>query len=153
MYKTTFNVKASAESVWRVLTTLDRYGEWNPQIPWASGAIEEHGQIHLRLALPGRPAMNLVATVEKVRPRQLLAWRGHVLAPWFFEGHREFQIHSEGDRRVSVTHIEDIHGLLAPLFAVFMGGPVDQSHHALNDALRTRAVSSYADTPVTEGQL
>jgi len=152
IYQTTFDVDASAESVWRVLTELDRYGEWNPQIPRASGAIEEHGHIHLRLALPGRPAMNLVATIETVRPRQLLTWRGHVVAPWFFEGHRTFEIRSAGDRRVSVTHVEDVHGLLALLFAVFMGGPVERSHHALNHALRARAAGSHADAPVTEGQ-
>lgn len=152
VYQTTFDVNASAETVWRVLTTLDRYSEWNPQIPSASGAIEEQGHIYLRLVLPGRPAMNLVATIEKVQPRRLLAWRGHVVAPWFFEGHRKFEIHSTGDRRVSVTHVEDVHGLLAPLFAVFMGGPVAQSHHALNHALRTRAERSHADGPVTEAK-
>jgi hypothetical protein len=139
IYQTTFDVNASAETVWRVLTSLDRYGEWNPQIPRASGAIEEKGKIALRLALPGRPALDLVATLEEVRPGQLLTWRGHVGAPWLFEGHRKFEIQSAGDRRVSVTHVEDIHGLLAPLFAVFMGGPVERSHHALNHALRTRA--------------
>jgi len=139
IYQTTFDVNASAETVWRVLTSLDRYGEWNPQIPRASGAIEEKGKIALRLALPGRPALDLVATLEEVRPGQLLTWRGYVGAPWLFEGHRKFEIQSAGDRRVSVTHVEDIHGLLAPLFAVFMGGPVERSHHALNHALRTRA--------------
>jgi hypothetical protein len=152
IYQTTFDVNASAESVWQVLTTLDRYGEWNPQIPSASGAIEEQGHIRLRLALPGRPAMNLLATIEKVRPRQLLTWRGHVGAPWLFEGHRTFQIESAGDHRVSVTHVEDVHGLLAPLFAVFMGGAVEHSHHAFNNALRARAEGSHADPRVTEGQ-
>jgi len=152
IYQTTFDVNAPAETVWRVLTTLDRYGEWNPQIPRASGTIEEQGTIHLCLALPGRPAMNLVATIEKVRPARLLTWRGHVVAPWLFEGHRKFEIQSAGDRRVSVRHVENIHGLLAPLFAVFMGGPVERGHHALNQALRTRAESSHADAPVTEGK-
>jgi hypothetical protein len=139
VYRTTFEVNASAETVWRVLTTLDRYGEWNPQIPRATGAIAEQAEINLCLVLPGRPAMNLVATIEQVRPGELLTWRGHVVAPWLFEGHRTFAIHAAGDRRVSVTHIEDIHGLLAPVFGLFMGGPVERSHHALNHALRTRA--------------
>src|SRR5262245_57914319 len=152
VYETTFDVDASAATVWRVLTTLDRYGEWNPQIPRARGAIEEQGTIHLCLALPGRPAMNLVATIEKARPNQLLTWRGHVVAPWLFEGHRTFEIQPAGDGRVRVTHVEDIHGFLAPLFAVFMGGPVERSHHALNDALRTRAESSHSDAAVVEGR-
>ncbi len=138
IYQTTFDVNASAEDVWQVLTTLERYGEWNPQIPRASGAIQEQGKIVLCLALPGRPALNLLATIEDVRPGQLLTWRGHVGAPWLFEGHRRFEIHAAEGHGVSVTHVEDIHGVLAPLFAVAMGGPIQRSHHALNHALRTR---------------
>jgi hypothetical protein len=139
IYQTTFDVNASADAVWRVLTTLDQYSEWNPQIPRATGAIEAQGKIALRLALPGRPALDLVATIEEVRPGQLLTWRGHVVAPWLFEGYRRFEIHPVGDRCVSVTHVEDIHGLLAPLFAVVMGGPIEKSQHALNHALQSRA--------------
>lgn len=142
VYQTTFEVNASAETVWQVLINLDQYGDWNPQIPLASGTIEEQGKIALRLVLPGRPAMDLVATIEEVRPGRLLTWRGHVVAPWFFEGHRRFEIGPVGNSRVSVTHVEDIHGLLAPVFGVFMGAPVERSHHAFNDALRTRAESS-----------
>ena len=138
IYQTRFDVNASAEEVWQVLTTLERYGEWNPQIPRASGDIQEQGRIVLCLALPGRPAVNLLATVEEVRPGQLLTWRGHVGAPWLFEGHRRFEIRAAEGHRVSVTHVEDIHGVLAPLFAMVMGGAIHRSHHALNQALRTR---------------
>jgi len=142
IYQTTFDVNASADAVWRVLTNLDQYGEWNPQIPKASGAIQEEGKIALRLALPGMPAMSLVATIEQVRRGELLTWRGHVVAPWFFEGYRKFEIHPAGDHRVTVTHVEDIHGLFGPLFAVFMGRPIETSQHAFNNALRTRAETS-----------
>lgn len=142
VYQTTFDVNASADAVWRVLTNLDEYGQWNPQIPSASGAVEEQSKITLRLVLPGRPAMDLVATIEEVRPGELLTWRGHVVAPWFFEGVRTFAIRAAGDHRVSVTHIEDIRGLFAPLFALFMGGPIRTSQHALNNALRARAEAS-----------
>jgi hypothetical protein len=141
IYQTTFDVDASAEDVWQVLTTVERYGEWNPQIPRASGAIEEQGKIALSLALPGRPTLDLVATIEHVDPGRLLTWRGHVGAPWLFEGYRRFEIHAAEGRRVRVTHVEDIHGVLAPLFAVVMGGPVQRSHDALNHALRTRVES------------
>jgi hypothetical protein len=44
--------------------------------------------------------------------------------------------------RVSVTHVEDIHGLLAPLFSVLMGAAVARSQQALNAALRARAEST-----------
>jgi hypothetical protein len=87
------------------------------------------------------PTLDLVATIEEVSPGRLLTWRGHVGAPWLFEGYRRFEIHAAEGRRVRVTHVEDIHGVPAPLFAVVMGGPIQRSHDALNHALRTRVES------------
>ncbi len=142
VYKSTIEIAASAEKVWKVLTDFDRYGEWNPQIPVAKGTIEEGAEIEIKLALPGRPAMNLSAKIEQAQENALLSWRGHLLAPWFFEGYREFAIQQTAPDRVSVTHIEDVHGAFAPVFALVMGKPVEKSQLALNDALRSRAEGS-----------
>jgi hypothetical protein len=139
VYQTSFEINAPATRVWEVLTDFRSYPQWNPQIPWASGSIEDGARIHLRLALPGRPAMDLSAVIEQARPCELLTWRGHVGAPWFFEGYRKFEIQPIAAARVRVTHVEDVHGLAAPVFAVVMGGPVARSQRALNDALRARA--------------
>jgi hypothetical protein len=139
VYRTSFEVNAPANRVWDILTTLDRYPEWNPQIPQASGDLREGGRINLRLALPGRPAMDVSAAIEQSRPTSLLTWRGHVGAPWLFEGYRRFEITPVATGRVSVTHVEDIHGLLAPLFSMMMGAQVQTSHDALNAALKSRA--------------
>ncbi len=139
VYQTTFEVNATADRVWRVLTELDRYADWNPQIPRISGDVRPGSRIDLRLALPDRSPMNLSATIEECQPGKLLTWRGHVLAPWFFEGHRIFEISPRPDKQVQVRHVEDVHGLLAPLFALAMGGSQQKSHDALNAALRARA--------------
>jgi len=90
IYQTTFEIDATADRVWSVLTDLDGYTDWNPQIPQISGALKKGSQIRLRLALPGKSPMNLSATIEDVQPGSLLTWSGHVVAPWFFEGHRRF---------------------------------------------------------------
>ena len=142
IYKTTFGINAPADRVWLVLTSFDRYREWNPQIPTVAGSPEAGTQIKLRLALPGRPALDLRATIEQAKENQLLSWRGHLLAPWFFEGYREFAIRPIDSGRASVTHVEDVHGLFAPLFLLLMGGPIQRSQRALNEALRVRAERS-----------
>jgi len=139
VYRTTFEVDAPASRVWHVLTDLGAYPEWNPQIPRASGSIDEGARIKLRLALPGRSAMNVSAIIEQAQPERLLTWRGHVVAPWFFEGYRKFAIQPMESGGASVTHVEDVHGLFAPVFAVAMGGAVRRSHRELNEALRSRA--------------
>ena len=143
VYQTTFDINAPASRVWQVLTDLERYAEWNPQIPSASGRLEVGGRIRLRLALPGRPTLDLSATIEEVLPERLLTWRGHVVRPWFFEGYRKFALQPIDGGGTSVTHVEDIHGLLAPLFSVLMGAAVAKSQQMLNAALRARAESTH----------
>jgi hypothetical protein len=143
VYQPSFEINAPASRVWQVLTALERYPEWNPQIPSASGRLEVGGRIRLRLALPARPTLDLSATIEEVQPDRLLTWRGHVVTPWLFEGYRKFAIHPIGGTRASVTHLEDIHGVLAPLFSVLMGAAVARSQQMLNAALRARAESMH----------
>jgi hypothetical protein len=142
VYRTTFAVDAPAARVWEALTTLDRYPEWNPQIPRISGSLRPGERIDLQLALPDRAPMNLTATIEEARPGALLTWRGHVLARWLFEGYRRFEIESVAPGRARVTHVEDVHGVLAPLFGLALGGRVQASHNALNAALKIRAEAS-----------
>lgn len=57
IYQTTFEINATADRVWSVLTNLERYAEWNPQIPRISGALKKGSQISLRLALPDKSPM------------------------------------------------------------------------------------------------
>ena len=139
VYDTSFEIDASPEQVWETLTSFDRYPEWNPQIPVIHGRLEVGETIRLRLTLPGRPALVVSAKVEQLDPNVLLTWRGHVLAPWFFEGYRRFEIRPLGESGVMFTHVEDIHGILGPVFSLLMGSPQQRSHEALNQALRARA--------------
>ncbi len=96
----------------------------------------------MRLKFPGRPAMNVTSTVERADRNELLTWRGHLVAPWFFTGLRKFEIEPVDADHVRVTHVEDLSGGFAPVFALLMGGPVQRSHDALNEALRARAEST-----------
>ncbi len=141
-YQTSFDIPATANRVWQVLTALDRYPEWNPQISTISGTIAPGAKVDLRLTMPDRPAMNVSARIERAEPDRLLTWRGHVLAPWFFQGFRRFEIEPIDAGRVRFTHVEDITGLFAPVFALVMGGAAGRSHQALNEALRARSESS-----------
>ena len=139
VYRTTFAVDAPAARVWEALTDLDRYPEWNPQITRIRGSLRPGERIDLQLALPGRSPMDLTATVEEAQPGALLTWRGHVLARWLFEGYRRFEVEPVAPGRARVTHVEDVHGVLAPLFGLALGGRVQASHDALDAALKTRA--------------
>ena len=40
---------------------------------------------------------------------------------------------------MNFTHVEDVHGLLFPLFRALMGSAIQRHHDALNTALTRRA--------------
>jgi uncharacterized protein YndB with AHSA1/START domain len=50
--RTEIEIAASAEHVWRELTDLAKYAEWNPLLPAASGEVREGA----RFTSPLRPA-------------------------------------------------------------------------------------------------
>ena len=138
LYRTTFPVKASAERAWQVLTDFASYSEWNPQVPLIEGEPVAGNTVKLKLVLPKRPSMNLSAKLTQVTPPREFWWKGHVLAPWFFQGERQFSITDGPDGSVMVTHGEHLTGVFSPVFKLLRGGPVSRSHHALNEALRLR---------------
>ena len=138
VYRTTFPVAASAQTVWDVLTDFDRYGEWNPSLPSIRGELRPGNEVALTLGMPGRPSPKVKARFTQVEARRRLTWDGNAGADWLFAGHREFIIDEQPDATVLLTHVEDVRGVLFPVFRVVMGSAIQRSHDEFNDALRTR---------------
>ena len=141
IYRTGFEIDAPDTDVWAVLVNFDRYPQWNPSLPSISGELKEGSMVSMTLGLPGRPSMNVTANIEQLQPKRLLTWRGKVGGAWLFSGHRVFEIQAVTPTKSKVIHVEDISGLLAPLFKVLMGDAVQRSHDEFNNALRRRVES------------
>jgi len=137
-YETTFTINATPEAVWKVLTDYNSYGKWNPQIVQLTGPRQQGSTIQLKLKFPRRPGIRAKARLEIVDAPKRLVWKGNIVASFVFQGERDFVIESAGDSAVSFTHVENITGLLAPVFSLAMGGPVRASHEAMNDAFKER---------------
>jgi hypothetical protein len=50
-HRTEFDVDASDEQVWAVLTDFERWGAWNPSVPSISGEVREGSTVSLTLAM------------------------------------------------------------------------------------------------------
>ena len=146
LYRTTFPIDASADTVWDVLTDFERYPEWNPSLPSISGELQPGSTVSLTLAMPGRPSAKVKARFGDVEPGRRLTWHGNVGADWLFAGTREFVIDPQEDGSVLFTHVEDVRGVLFPLFRAFMGSAIQRHHDALNVALTERAEGRAART-------
>ncbi len=139
--QTTFPVAASPEVVWDVLIDFDRWHEWNPSVPSIRGEAELGSTVKLTLAMPGRPSAKVKATLTEVEPGRRLCWHGNVGADWVFAGTRQFVLDPQADGTVLVTHVENVRGVLFPVFSAVMGPAIQQHHDNLNEALTRRGES------------
>lgn len=139
IYRTTLRIGAPSDVVWRVLSDFARYPEWNPSIPSITGDLEVGGTVSLTLAMPGRPSAKVKARLTEVVQQRRLRWRGNVGADWLFAGDRDLVIDADGEDAVSFTHVEDVRGVLFPVFRLVMGGAIQRHHDGFNTALRKRA--------------
>lgn len=137
--RTEFDVSASAEQVWAVLTDFGRYADWNPSVPSISGDLRPGSTVSLTLVLPGRGKLAVKAELLEVSPDTRLTWRGNLGTDRLFTGYREFAIVPAAPDTVRVTHVEDLRGLIAPVFGALMGGALQRHHDGFNTALRRRA--------------
>lgn len=139
VYRTAFRIEAPSHVVWAALTDFESYPEWNPSVPSIAGDLEVGSTVSLTLAMPRRPSPQVKAQLTEVEPQRRLRWHGNVGADWLFAGDRDFVIEPEGDGAARVTHVEDVHGSLFPVFRLVMGSAIQQHHDGFNSALKQRA--------------
>jgi hypothetical protein len=139
VFRTTFPVAASAETVWGILVDFDHWSEWNPSVPSISGDARLGSTLSMTLAMPRRPSAKVKAKITELVPERRFCWHGSVGGDWLFAGTREFTIDSEPDGTVLVTHVEDVSGLLFPVFRAVMGSAIQEHHNNLNVALKDRS--------------
>ena len=113
-------IQASAEEVWRVLTDLPAYAEWNPLLCRAEGNLEVGEKVALTAKSPSRE-MNLSCSVIRVEPNHEFAWKFHVMLPFLFSGEHTFQIEPIAEQRIRFIDREVFTGLLVRLQAKDLG--------------------------------
>jgi hypothetical protein len=106
-------IQASPEAVWEVLTDLEAYAEWNPQLYRGEGHVAL-GQIVQVSARTATKDMDFACTVVRVDPHREFAWTFHVIHPLLFRGEHVFRIEPAGEDRVRFIDREMFTGLLVP---------------------------------------
>ena len=139
VFRTTFPVAATAETVWEILVDFERWPEWNPSVPSISGEDRLGSTLSMTLAMPRRPSAKVKAEITELVPERRFCWHGNIGGDRLFAGTREFEIASQPDDTVLVTHVETVTGLLFPVFRAVMGSAIQEHHDNLNSALKERA--------------
>jgi hypothetical protein len=131
-------IGGSAADVWRVLTDLDRFAEWNPFIPAAAGEVREGARLRVRILPPGARGMTFTPTVTRVVPERELRWLGHLLIPGVFDGEHIFEIEPVQAHRVRFRQRELFGGVLVPLLWRTLETRTRRGFEAMNAALKRR---------------
>lgn len=132
-------IHATPAAVWRVLTDLPRFANWNPFIRSARGStgVGDTVRVHVRPPL-GIP-LAFRATILERDDERSLRWEGHVLARWLACGDHSFEIEPLPGGGVRFEQHETFSGLLPWLGRKLLGPQARRGFEAMNAALAKEA--------------
>lgn len=132
------DISAEPEAVWRALTELDRYPDWNPFIRKASGVIEVGRKLSVSLHVPRGMRMRLRTKLLVVDPVKEMRWIGHALIPGLFDGEHAFMIQKMEPTKTGFLQTETFSGLLVPLLGRYIADGALRGFEVMNQALKKR---------------
>lgn len=117
---TAIEVAASAEEVWQVLVSFDRWPSWHPSVKRFEGSPTPGSRLRFVAQSPeGGGRFTLRPVLLAAEPARLLRWRGNFLVPGLFDATHEFTLRDcEGGS--ALTQRERFSGLLVPLMSAVL---------------------------------
>jgi hypothetical protein len=131
------DISASPEAVWRVLTELARYPEWNPFLSRIDGSLIPGARLSVDFGGRGSRKVTMRPRVLVVAPGRELRWLGKLGIGGLFNGEHSFRIETTTPSTVRFVQSEKFTGLLVPL----LGGVIRQAESGfeeMNAALKQR---------------
>jgi hypothetical protein len=135
-------INASPETVWKLLTDISRFPEWNPFIRRLHGELKVGQKLVVFIQPSGASGMQFKPAVMKVEPNHELRWLGHLIVPGLFDGEHIFQIESLGNKRVCFHQREIFSGILVPLLKKSLDTDTRRGFNEMNQRLKELAEST-----------
>jgi len=139
-------IDAPAAIVWKILTDLPRYGEWNPFCVWAQSTLAMGAPVHMRLVSYTDPG-TLVPNCEFVcafEPEKLLSWEMPDSAEWPYPARRDQMIEASGAARCRYQSTDAFTGPNGIHVMRFAGGWITRAFNDTARALKVRAEAIHA---------
>jgi hypothetical protein len=131
-------IDAPVDAVWRTLTDLAAYSQWNPFITSAAGTVRRGERLNLTIQPPGGKTMRFQPSVTVVEERRHLEWLGRLLVPGIFDGRHTFVLTPSASGRTLLQQSETFSGVLVP-FSGSMLTRTQVGFTTMNEALAARA--------------
>jgi hypothetical protein len=139
------DIPAPAATVWRVLTEIDRYDEWNPFMTGLSGRLVVGERLTVTIR-PGARSLTFRPTVVAVEAGVLVRWRGSAWIPETFDSEHELCLEPGPEDSTRFAQREVFTGKLVPALRRVIDD-TESGFAAMNTALRERAISSATGLP------
>lgn len=110
-YAVAINIKATAETVWKLMTDAGNMASWNSTLVSVKGNIAKGEKIALVAKIAPERTFNI--KIEDMNPNKSMVW-GDGFAP-MFRGVRTFTIEPNGNGGVVFTMAEVYRGLMLPM--------------------------------------
>ncbi len=138
-------INAPAETVWQVLTDLERYPEWNPFTVRAESTLEIGSAVDLYIPR-GQKMMKQSFVLEVFNPPREVAWRlPRMLHKAVFNAYRTQKVTPLNDERCTYQTSDTFDGWIAGKLYRSQSAWVLKNFTKLADALKERSEAQYAD--------
>lgn len=148
--ETDIDIDASPEKVWKVLTDLTSYPQWNPFILEISGKLKVGEKLSVLIRPEGGREMTFKPVVTVADINRELRWLGRLFFNKLFDGEHYFRIEQIGDESVRFVHGENFNCILVRLFASSLEKGTAAGFRAMNKAIKVRAESVIEAGDVSE---
>jgi hypothetical protein len=136
---TSININATAEKVWRILTDIENYSQWNLFITSINGEIEVGNTLDVMIVPPNGKTMKFKPTVLVVDKHKELKWKGKLLFKGLFDGEHKFEIVDNKNGTVTFIQSENFIGVLVPFFKKMINVNTKNGFVLMNERLREKA--------------
>lgn len=135
-------IQAPADTIWDIVVDLQRWGDWNPIYPQASGEVRIGQTLNLTLALPDDKPRTIQPVVLDWVPREQLHWRLSMLGG-LVNTLRYIEIEELAPGSCIVSNGEIFKGLLGTRVLKSNANKLRKGFMAMGMALRDRAEAQW----------
>lgn len=131
-------IDCPGDLVWKVLTDLSAYGQWNPFVIRAKGRLEVGNRLQMVVKIPGGPLLPLYPIVESFETNRVIAWKGSLMLPGLFDGVHRLGIEPLDAVRTRFVQTENFSGALEPVLGDYISRKAEKGFTLMNEALKRR---------------
>lgn len=136
-------INAPIDVVWRVLTEVDTYSQWNPFTPQVRTDFTIGSPAHLLVRM-GPAKFGIVERVCAFEKPRLIAWTKEFGARWLLLAVREQHLEHVGETSCSYYNTDSLTGVLAPMVSACFGGYMRRGFVGVAEGLKAQAEAIYA---------